>query len=142
VDGIIVSHIPRTPLCLLHTHTHIQFEADRTKQSLVSGASYTRALLQQSDRTLQDRYCSWVSSAHKELDEELWFDEPIIPKAINNNDGQGVGQCQIHQRKQIIEYKHLFVGGTRYVSVYERVTFIILLLLLLLLLLSTVVARV
>ena len=99
-----------------------QFEADRTKQALVPGAAYTRALLGQMDRRLQDRFCAWVAAAHKQFDEELWFDEPITVGAT------GVGmslsqQPSLSQQaalpvaprhdRSIIEYRVLYVGGTK-----------------------------
>lgn len=102
-----------------------QFEADRTKQALVPGAAYTRALLAQTDKRLQDRYCSWVAAAHKKFDEELWFDEPINVGAT----AAGGGACSLsqqptmsqcaplpvapHHDRSIIEYWSLYVGGTK-----------------------------
>jgi hypothetical protein len=101
-----------------------QFEADRTKQALVPGAAFTRALLAHTDRKLQDRYCSWVAAAHQKFDEELWFDEPITVgaaadgKACALSQQPTLSQCAPlpaapHHDRSIIEYKALYVGGTK-----------------------------
>lgn len=103
------------------------FEADRTKQALVPGAAYTRALLAQTDRGLQDRYCKWVASAHKQFDQELWFDEPIIHNNLGTSASGDVGvlsqqpslsQCAPlpeapHHERRVVEYTTLYVGGTK-----------------------------
>ena len=67
----------------------------------------------------QDRYCSWVTSAHKTFDEELWFDDPIT--VHNQHDKESLSQHLSQAReaaagnesRNIIEYRALFVGGTR-----------------------------
>jgi len=103
-----------------------QFEADRTKQALVPGAAYTRALLAQTDKGLQDRYCKWVASAHKKFDQELWFDEPIVCNPGSSANGidsalsqqPNLSQCAPlpeapHHDRRVVEYKALYVGGTK-----------------------------
>lgn len=101
-----------------------QFEPDRTKRALVPGAAYTRALAQHTEKRHADRFHAFVSESHRRFDQELWFDEPIA-------DGTGplrtatlsqpelpapVGSDQPTSTtgKQIIEYRALFVGGSKY----------------------------
>lgn len=98
-----------------------QFEADRTKQALVPGAAYTRALLAQGDRRAQDRYCAWVGAAHKRFDEELWFDDPItVGQEAASLSQPAAREAASDSGRKVIEYRTLFVGGTKY-TIGDRV---------------------
>ena len=101
-----------------------EFEADRTKQALVPGASYTRTLMSQADRRAQDRYCSWVAEANKTFDEEIWFDKPIEAGQIGGSAAssilsqQALSQSTNHDaadsNRGFIDYEAVFLGGNRF----------------------------
>ena len=100
-----------------------QFEADRTKQALVPGACYTQALMGQTDRRLQDRYCSWVSDASKSFDQELWYDKPIAKRQeattstttlSQSSLSQSANQVSANEQGRYINYERVHLGGTCY----------------------------